>query len=98
MRLEIVRSPAAKSDLIELWEYIAADSLRAADGMLDRIAKSLDMICDHAEAGRERPELAEGLRSIVCGRYVLYYRRIEHSIVLVRVRSGYLDVDQIDFS
>lgn len=98
MRLELVRSPTAKEDLLEIWDYIARDSERAADRMLDRITTTLNMVLENPFAGGVRPELADGLRSIGCGSYVVFYRVTDVALVLVRVRSGYLDTDQIDFS
>jgi len=44
--------------LIEIWNFIAADSERAADKLLDRIEEILRMLGDNPKAGRVRPELS----------------------------------------
>lgn len=98
MPLELVRSSAAQSDLLEIWDYIAADSPGAADRMIDRFAATVAMLQEHPLAGRARPELADGLRSFACGNYVLFYRSTATALILVRVRSGFLDIEAIDFS
>ena len=54
---EIARKPSARRDLIEIWNYIAADNERAADKTLDRIEKVLRMLGENPKAGRIRPEL-----------------------------------------
>ena len=61
---EILRRPQARLDLIDIWNYIADDNEAAADRMLDRIESVLWMLSEQPKAGRERPELAPGLRSL----------------------------------
>lgn len=94
---EIVRFPRAEEDLIQTWRYIAEDSEAAADRLLDRFADVARKLSTHPEAGRPRPELAEGLRSFVVGNYVLFYRATASQFIVVRVLSRYLDIDEDDF-
>jgi toxin ParE1/3/4 len=47
--------------------------------------------------GRQRPELAPGLRSFPIGNYVLFYLPLPNGIDLVRVRSRYLDIEPDNF-
>jgi toxin ParE1/3/4 len=97
MAREIRRRPQAHLDLIEIWSYIADDNEAAADRMLDRFDKTLRMLRDRPMTGRERPELAPGLRSFPVGKYILFYLPLANGIDLVRVRSGYLDIGPDDF-
>src|SRR5215470_2868674 len=46
MAREILRRPQARLDLIEIWNFIADDNERAADRILDRIDKTLNMLRD----------------------------------------------------
>jgi toxin ParE1/3/4 len=93
---EIRRSPRARLDLIEIWQYIYADNPAAADRALDRFESALVTLRDHPHAGRARPELAHELRSRPVGSYVLFYRPIASGIELVRVMSGYRDIQAED--
>ena len=97
MAREIRRRPQAQLDLIEIWNFIADDNETAADRMLNRIDEVLRMLRDRPLAGRERPELAQGLRSFPVASYVLFYLPLPNGIELVRVRSGYLDIDAEEF-
>lgn len=97
MTIRIVRTPAAAEDLTDIWAYIAQDRERAADTLLDRFGRRLEMLADNPYAARARPELAPDLRSTQVGNYVLYYRVRGSDLVLVRVRSGYLDIGADDF-
>lgn len=66
--------------------------------MLDRIEQKLRMLADNPRAGRERPEVAAGLRSVPVGNYVIFYRVAPDALTVVRVLSGYQDADAIDFT
>lgn len=97
MTLKIVRTPAARIDLIDIWTYIADDSERAADKMLDRVDELLRMLADHPSASRARPELGPSLRSMVAGQCILFCRVQDDELLLVRALSGYLDIRPGDF-
>lgn len=78
--------------------YIADDSERAADKMLDRIDELLQMLADHPSASRARPELGPELRSVVAGQHILFCRVQGDELLLVRALSGYLDITPDDFA
>ena len=96
MARSIRRTPQAERDLVEIWQYIADDDESAADRTLDRFERALLTLSEHPRAGRARPELAPDLRSDPVGNYVLFYRPTTSDIELIRVRSGYLDVQPDD--
>ncbi len=89
---KVLRSPRARADLIEIWQFIAADNVPAADGMLDRFEQVLSTLCQNPLIGRARPELARDIRSFPVGSYVLFYQPRPDGILLVRVLNGYLDI------
>lgn len=93
----IRRLKRAEDDLLDLWTYIAQDDAAAADRLLDRIQAKLDLVAERPLIGRERPELAEAMRSVGLGNYVLFYRPEPEGIVLVRVLSRYVDLDEAEF-
>ena len=93
---EILRRPQARLDLIYIWSYIADDNEAAADRMLDRFEGVLQMLSEQPKAGRERPELAPGLRSFPVGNYLLFYLPLPGGIDLVRVLNGYMDIGSDD--
>jgi toxin ParE1/3/4 len=97
MNREILRRPQARLDLIEIWSFIADDNETAADRMLNRFERALRMLRDRPLVGRQRPELAPGLRSFPIGNYVLFYLPLPNGIDLVRVRSRYLDIEPDNF-
>ncbi|MFZ4699440.1 MAG: type II toxin-antitoxin system RelE/ParE family toxin [Candidatus Methylumidiphilus sp.] len=68
----IIKRPRAKSDLVEIWDYIAEDSEARADSFLDRIDKKFRTLAQRPAIGRLRDELAESLRSFPVGRYIIF--------------------------
>lgn len=88
----IRKSPRAKSDLIEIWEYIVEDGEARADAFIDRIDKKFRTLAQRPGIGRLRNELAEELRSFPIGRYLIFYLPLAHGIESVRVLHGARDL------
>jgi toxin ParE1/3/4 len=59
------KSPQAEVDLTSIWDYIADDSVKAADALLNRIEDTFDMLAQTPLAGRARNELASSGRQDV---------------------------------
>jgi toxin ParE1/3/4 len=59
----VLFSGSAENDLLEAWLYIADNCVSAADRMLDQIEAEAMRLLDQPMMGRERRELAEGLRT-----------------------------------
>ena len=89
----IIRRPRASADLIEIWEYIAADNMDAADALIDRIDAKFQAIAAQPSIGRERSEFAPGLRSLPLSPYVIFYRPMDGGIEIVRVLHGARDIE-----
>jgi toxin ParE1/3/4 len=96
MTNRILRSPLARLDLIDIWQFIADDSEKAADGFLDKIEQALAMLRDNPLAGRARPELGAAIRSFRVGNYILFYRPLPDGMELVRALNGRQDVQPED--
>lgn len=92
MKPKVVRRPRAQGDILEIWLFVARDNEPAADRLLDRIDAALKVLSHNPSAGRDRSDLAPGLRSFVVGSYVLFYHPIQGGIDLVRILSGYRDI------
>jgi toxin ParE1/3/4 len=61
----ILRAPLARTDLLDIWAYIADErSAAIADGFLARIYGALEVLAQAPYIGRERPEFPGSPRSI----------------------------------
>ena len=66
------RSARAETDLIEIWTSIAGDDPSAADRLLDRIEQVCALLATHPHAGKQRYDLAPGLRFYPVGNYRVF--------------------------
>ena len=96
MAKRALKSPQTEIDLTSIWDYIAADSLRAADTLLVRIEATFDMLAETPFAGRERSELRKGLRSFPVGNYLIFYVPTADGVEVVRVMHGRQDISADD--
>lgn len=84
--------PLAEADATEIWNWIAADSVGAAMAVLGRFEDVARMLAAYPEAGADRSELAEGLRSFPVSGYVLFYRSVGNTVEIVRVIHSRRDI------
>lgn len=87
----------ADSDLEEIWGYIARDSVRNADRLLDKLHTTFWKLARQPGTGPACPGIAEDLRCFPVGNYVIYYRPIEQGIAIVRVLHRARDAGQLSF-
>lgn len=85
-------SPAARSDLDEIWLYIARDNPAAADKLIQILVSKFPMLASMPNMGRTREELSPRLRSLPFGRYVIFYRPMENGVEIARVLHGARDL------
>ena len=90
--------PRADLDLDSIWNFIAADDIRAADRQINRLGEVFQMLVENPLAGRERSELRRGLRSFPVGSYVVFYTPISDGIEVVRVMNSRQDIDADDIA
>ncbi|MGK7892776.1 MAG: type II toxin-antitoxin system RelE/ParE family toxin [Xenococcus sp. (in: cyanobacteria)] len=83
----------ARKDLDEIWQYIAAESEIAADKVIAEIIQRFPRLAEFPEMGRERTELAAGMRSLTVGRYIIFYRPGKLGVAIVRVLHGSRDIE-----
>lgn len=61
------KRPRAELDLLDIWDYIADDSIDRADEFLDRVEGKLQTLARNPGLGRKREELLAGLHSFLIG-------------------------------
>ena len=92
---KVLRKPQAESDLVEIWTYIAQDSLNTADKLLDKIDEKSQTLAQSPFIGKARDELGPKIRSFPIGNYVLFYQPIEDGIEIIRVLHGARDIEAL---
>jgi plasmid stabilization system protein ParE len=87
-------APAAAQDLDEIWEYIAEDSLEAADRVLDQFHLAIRKLAQAAGMGHSRDDLTENgsLLFWPVGSYEVIYRVVEDRVEIVAIVHGSRDI------
>ena len=94
-KLPCFLSREARQDLQHIWDYMAEQNPIRADQWLDEFETRCQLLSEMPLIGRQRDELQPGLRSFLLGRYILFYRLQEEQIEIVRVLSGYQDLESL---
>lgn len=96
MALALTYRALALDDLDGIFDYIAPESPRRAESLIEDIRKRCRMLCEHPELGPSRSDIKPGLRIYpMPGRIVVCYLITEEAIVIVRVFSGGQDYGTI---
>lgn len=91
----VVHSPGSRADLNEIWDYIAADNVPAADRLAGKFDDAFALLADHPRIGRIRDEIGPEIRSFAVGNYVILYRAITDGVDIVRVVHGARDFGRL---
>jgi len=84
-----VLHPAAFADLEEIWEFIAADSLDAADRVLEEIFEGIHSLVPFPLVGHKRADLtARPLRFYPVRDFLIAYASDEKPIVVLAILHG----------
>ena len=86
---KFVLHPEAFADLDEIWEYIAADNLDAADRVVEEIYEAIGALVRSPHQGHLRPDLtSRSLRFHVVRDYVLAYTPDERPLGVIAILRG----------
>ena len=88
-------SAQSKDDLKQIARFIANDKPDAAREWVSKLREKCRLASQHPEIGDERPELGEGIRSTYLGSYVIFFRRTDGVVEIVRVIRGDVDNPRI---
>jgi len=88
-------SPLASRDLDEIFDYFADLSVDAGEQFIDDFNKKCHNLVSFPNIGRPYPELKSSLRGIPLSGYIIFYRVTVNSVEIVRVVSGYRDLESL---
>ncbi|MEO0684337.1 MAG: type II toxin-antitoxin system RelE/ParE family toxin [Cyanobacteria bacterium J06649_11] len=86
----------ASRDIESIIDYVADNSnFDVAERLLKKINEKCNNLASFPNMGRKRDELLPSLRSFPIDDYLIFYRPIEDGIEILRVVSGYRDLDAL---
>jgi antitoxin ParD1/3/4/toxin ParE1/3/4 len=91
-----ILTPRAEQDLGDIWDYIAEDSVDAADRVLAAIEATLKRLAENPHIGHIREDLADRRhRFWVVYSYLIVYRFEMRPVEVIRVLHAARDVQSI---
>jgi len=91
-----ILTPSAKRDVNDIWDYIANDSIDAADRVLDALESAMVKLAKTSGVRHWREELADKRhRFFLIYSYLIVYRHEAKPLQVVRVLHAARDVQSI---
>jgi toxin ParE1/3/4 len=92
---QFIISPTASQDLEEIVDFLSDQSLDAGEQFLAEFDQKCRHLSRFPNMGRSYADLAPQLRGILIQTYIIFYRRFEDGIEIVRVVSGYRNLSVV---
>ncbi|MGK7888999.1 MAG: type II toxin-antitoxin system RelE/ParE family toxin [Leptolyngbyaceae cyanobacterium] len=93
MKYQIAR--AASRDLERILAYLEQYSLDAGERFIREFDNKCRKLVEFPQLGRRYDQVAPGLRGLPLKGHVILYKLVDNSIIIVRVVSGYQDLEAI---
>lgn len=91
-----ILSCEAGGDVAEIWDYIAADNIDAADRIVETLQAAFQRLSESPLIGHVRPEVTdESIRFWKVKSYLVIYRPGDSPLSIVRILHGARDISAI---
>lgn len=91
----VILLPRAKRDIYKIWHDISSQSPVAADKFFDKLDRRILSLIEFPDRGASREDLRKGLRMLVEGYHLIFYRVQGRKVEIVRVVHGAMDLPKI---
>lgn len=88
-------SHEASQDLDEILDYFLSHNVEAGERFVKAFNKKCQHLARFPNIGRSYDDVALGLRGIPIQGYILLYTLRDDDIIIVRIISGYRDLDSL---
>lgn len=102
MQVELVWTPQAREDLIEIYLYIGLDNPSAAERIFDAVQAKAALLIKSPRIGVRRPEIQPKTRMLIEGAYLILYETHPDSdegvideVEIVRIVDGRRKLKQL---
>ena len=94
MKRHIISQPAIK-DLVEIIDYFSSRNVDAGERFINEFEKKCNSIANFPSMGRSYDDIKPSLRGLPLAGYIIFYRIIDDGIEIIRVVSGYRDLESL---
>ena len=84
----IIRTRQAREDLLDIWDYVAANNTVAADKLIRKIDEMVRLLADQPGLGSPQDKYRAGLRCMPVGKYLIFYDQTPETLRVLRVLHG----------
>lgn len=88
MPVDLVWTPQAREDLIEIYTYIGLDNPSAAERIFDALQAKTLLLIEYPRIGVRRPDIRPSTRILIEGQYLVLYE--------TRPDSNEGDIDEVE--
>ncbi|MEA5534485.1 type II toxin-antitoxin system RelE/ParE family toxin [Crocosphaera sp. XPORK-15E] len=88
-------SPEATEDLDEIFDYFASKNVEAGERFVITFEKKCEKLLQFPNMGRSYGDIEPSLRGIPLDNYIILYRLIGNGVEIVRVVSGYRNLEYL---
>lgn len=88
-------SPEASLDLSEIIDYFTIRNIEAGERFIDEFEKKCKYLANFPNMGRSYAIIKPDLRGVPLDGYIILYRIIDSGIEIVRVVSGYRNLESL---
>ncbi|MBD2503253.1 type II toxin-antitoxin system RelE/ParE family toxin [Anabaena azotica] len=92
---QYIISPEASLDLSEIIDYFTARNIEAGERFIDEFERKCKYLTNFPNMGRSYSNIQSDLRGIPLDSYIILYRTINSRIEVVRVVSGYRNLESL---
>ena len=92
MRYKVVIAPRARDDLIEIYDYIAQDSLVGAQRWVGQLERAIESLSDTPERVAVRDDLRPGYRVLPVRSHLIFFRVVGQEVRIARVINAARDI------
>jgi addiction module RelE/StbE family toxin len=91
--MRVLLTEDADADLLQIHAYIAERNPAVAVSLANEFRQKFVSLSRFPFIGRERSSLSKGIRSVVAGNYVIFYRVESEQVTIMRILDGSRDID-----
>lgn len=91
-KAEVLKSPAAEDDLLDILMEMALFNVRAANNLHQELDHRINQLSMFPELAPLRPEIGEEIRALPCGNYLILYRARPGRVEIARIVHGARDL------
>lgn len=89
-------TPQAEADVEAIGDYISEENPPAAGRLVQRFIRQWELLSTQPHLGMARDDISPGVRHLVMGQYVAFYRVKGNDVLIVRVLHGRRNITASD--